>query len=210
MGASDTVWRQSLQSEAGVAARQCACALLWDFQKYYEGLNIAQVEARCVKRGFPAAISRLACQAYRGPRFLSLQGVISPGYYATSGVVAGCPFATTFIRINSLDGLDSICWHPCLSYSLYIDDNGLHAVGSYKDVLHAVTDGSRQLHRVISEDIGAKLAEDKAVLLCSNKALGADIQAELGASLTGPLCAASTNLGVDDSVGQPLRHAGRN
>ena len=97
-----------------------------------------------------------------------------------------------------------------MTYSLYIDDNGLHAVGTYNDVLQAVTDGSRQLHRVISEDIGAKLAEDKAILLCSNKALGADIQVELGASLTGPLCAASTNLGVDDSVGQPFRHAGRN
>eukprot|EP00959_Pyramimonas_sp_CCMP1952_P068478 1429095-Pyramimonas_sp.AAC.1 len=32
MGAADTVWRQALRSEGGVASGQCACTLLWDFQ----------------------------------------------------------------------------------------------------------------------------------------------------------------------------------
>ena len=59
-----------------------------------------------------------------------LQGIIRAPLYAFRGVVAGYPFATTFIRANSLEGLDSITWHPCVDYSLYIDDNGIHAVGS--------------------------------------------------------------------------------
>eukprot|EP00959_Pyramimonas_sp_CCMP1952_P236765 4948083-Pyramimonas_sp.AAC.1 len=74
--------------------------------------------------------------------------------WANKGLVAGCPFTTTF-RVNSLEGLDSIVWHPCVDYSLYVDDNGIHAVGGFKEVLEGVVQGSEQLVRVISEDIGA-------------------------------------------------------
>eukprot|EP00959_Pyramimonas_sp_CCMP1952_P129945 2717579-Pyramimonas_sp.AAC.1 len=38
--------------------------------------------------------------------------------FAVRGIVAGCPFTITFIRINSLDGVDSIARHPCLRVSL--------------------------------------------------------------------------------------------
>ena len=91
---------------------------------------------------------------------------------------------------------------------MYIDDNGIHAVGSYQEVLEGVLPGSKQLLRVVSEDIGASLSEDKAVLLTSNQAFGLDIQAHLGAALTGPVVRATPNLGVDDSAGTPLRHRG--
>ena len=97
------------------------------------------------------------------------------------------------VFIVSLDGLDSMKCHPCLSYSLYIDDNGLHAVGGYLSVISGIVEGSRQLHRAISEGIGATLAEGKAMLLRSNKPFGLDIQSEIGASDTGPLCTAATN-----------------
>eukprot|EP00959_Pyramimonas_sp_CCMP1952_P140614 2942502-Pyramimonas_sp.AAC.1 len=62
MGAADTVWRQSLLSEAGIARGQCAVPLLRDFYKYDETLSIDQVLARCHRLGFSLGVARLACQ----------------------------------------------------------------------------------------------------------------------------------------------------
>ena len=92
---------------------------------------------------------------------------------------------------------------------MYIDDNGIHAVGSYKDILEGVVSGPRQHARVVGEDIVASRSEDKAVLLTSNRALGRDTPDCLGSSLTGPVVRATPDLGVDDSAGRPLRHRGQ-
>ena len=62
---------------------------------------------------------------------------------------------------------------------------------------------------MISEDIGASLSEDKAVLLVFNKSLGEDLQDVLGPGLTGPIVQVAANLGVDDSAGLPQRHRGK-
>eukprot|EP00959_Pyramimonas_sp_CCMP1952_P191151 3997079-Pyramimonas_sp.AAC.1 len=40
--------------------------------------------------------------AYRAPRHLSLDGNLSAALYAIRGFVAGCSFATTLIRVNSI------------------------------------------------------------------------------------------------------------
>eukprot|EP00959_Pyramimonas_sp_CCMP1952_P334586 7006719-Pyramimonas_sp.AAC.2 len=126
--------------------------------------------------------------------------------YALRGVVAGCPFATTFIRVTSLEGLGAITWRPFVRYSLNIDDHGIHAVGCYQDVLTGAIQGSQQLARVISGDIGASLSEDNAALLVPNKALGKGTHDVLGPALTGPIVQAAVNHGVDDSAGLPQRH----
>eukprot|EP00959_Pyramimonas_sp_CCMP1952_P010005 208623-Pyramimonas_sp.AAC.1 len=78
-----------------------------------------QVLRRCQSLGSPRAIARLACHAYRAPRHLSLGGNLSAALYAIRGVVAGCPFAAAFIRVNSVNGLDSIIWPPSVTYPLY-------------------------------------------------------------------------------------------
>ena len=55
-------------------------------------------------------------------------------YYVTNGVVAGCGFATTMIRINSIPALDSLVFGPGISLDVYIDDYGLSCTGSPTDV----------------------------------------------------------------------------
>ena len=72
-----------------------------------------------------------------------------------------------FIRLNSLSGLDSIAWRPRVDYSLYIDDNGIPAVGTYPEILLGVVGGPRQLLTVASEEISTARAEDKGIRCAS-------------------------------------------
>eukprot|EP00959_Pyramimonas_sp_CCMP1952_P231227 4833275-Pyramimonas_sp.AAC.1 len=80
--------------------------------------------------------------------------------FAPHCIVAGCPFATSLIRVNSLEPLDQIEWPICITFALYIDDNAVHAVGSEADIVAGLFSACSQLVAAISDGIGATLAED--------------------------------------------------
>ena len=210
MGAADTVWRQAVRSEGGVASGLSAVTLLWDFHKYYESIDLGRLLQRCACHGFPMAVARLCFSAYSCARHIVLAGYMTSACYASHGIVAGCSFATTLIRVNSLAALDQIKWPICVTYALYIDDNAVHAIGSESEVIEGLVSASQQLVIAISDGIGATLADDKGALIASNKRVGLKIQRILGEALAGPLVASAPNLGVDDTVGRPIRVKGRN
>eukprot|EP00959_Pyramimonas_sp_CCMP1952_P071475 1492947-Pyramimonas_sp.AAC.1 len=57
--------------------------------------------------------------------------------------------------------------------------------------------------------MGATLSADKAILICSSKSVGLEIQDSLGIELSGPLVNSGVNLGVDDTPGTPFRLQGK-
>eukprot|EP00959_Pyramimonas_sp_CCMP1952_P405047 8489215-Pyramimonas_sp.AAC.1 len=51
-----------------------------------------------VKHGFLKQIYRVSIKAYGGARFISLGGLLHGPRFSEHGTVAGCSFATAFIR----------------------------------------------------------------------------------------------------------------
>eukprot|EP00959_Pyramimonas_sp_CCMP1952_P248801 5200932-Pyramimonas_sp.AAC.1 len=59
------------------------------------------------------AIARLAIAMYLQARFFVLDGFVDGPYWAQGGIIAGCTFATTFIRAYAIQDLDKLEIPPC-------------------------------------------------------------------------------------------------
>ena len=71
---------------------------------------------------------RLCIYAYTSTRYIVLGGALFGPHFTTRGVIAGCPFATTFTRVFTVDGFDTLNLRPSTVLYQYIDDSGISAV----------------------------------------------------------------------------------
>jgi hypothetical protein len=209
-GAQDVVWRQAVRAETSTLSKDEAATVLLDLYKYYETIDLKLLLWRCKQVNFPLAIARLAIAMYLQARFFVLNGFVDGPFWASGGIIAGCTFATTLIRVYSIASLDMLCIPPQVHFKLYIDDSGLSATGSRRYIVEHLPPVVRALVSILEEGIGAKVSQDvgKRSLIASSKALGRDLAQALG-GLAGPLVSSAANLGVDDCVGRPRRVAGR-
>ena len=206
-GAGDVVWRQAVLSEAGVQQGFCSASVLWDMAKFYESFRHDWLLARALDTEFPPAIAHLALACYQMPRYFSLAGFAEGPFSPGRGVVAGCPIATTFVRVYTLKGYDGIP-RGLLRFTSYIDDTDLAATGTRQAVIRAICDGAEALWRVAREDLDSTVAVEKVGMVASDAQLARALEARLGV-LAGRRLPAATNLGVADTAGLPYRARGR-
>ncbi len=132
----DTVWRQLVRAEAGDGAAKTSATVLWDLASYYDTLNRARLWRMVRKYDFPLAMARLAFSSYDAPRTLVLEGRVSKPTYARDGVPAGCPYASAFSRLYSIEPFDDFIAMEVMQdaddadFDAYVDDLVLSAIGS--------------------------------------------------------------------------------
>ena len=89
----------------------CAfCQLAAGFVKYYETLDLRQLEIRCIRLRFPLTATRVVMAAYSSARCMALDGLLATAVSALSGAIAGCSLITTMTRVNSIEASDAIEW----------------------------------------------------------------------------------------------------
>ncbi|CAK0911035.1 unnamed protein product, partial [Prorocentrum cordatum] len=211
-GAADVVWRQAVRSEFATGSRGSgvACSVLWDLHKFYELVDLGLLQKRCDLLGFPAPISRLAITMYRGPRWISIGGMVQGPYFAQCGVVAGDSFATSFVRACIIPSIDLLAPSVRESLDVYIGDYGLQATGSERSVVSDILHGASQLHAVLTDDMKSIVSIEKASVVCSSQVVGSKVRDLLeGLGGVNPGTSTAVNLGVDDTAGRPRRQAGR-
>ena len=85
--------------EVAAANQQHMVAILLDLQTFYDKIDHGLLEVRILQAGFPAAVARLVVQAYQGMRYLVAEDQLSQGILPSTGILAGCPFATMIARV---------------------------------------------------------------------------------------------------------------
>eukprot|EP00959_Pyramimonas_sp_CCMP1952_P247799 5180164-Pyramimonas_sp.AAC.1 len=104
--------------------------------KFYEGICLSRLEYHCIKFNFPPAIFRLAISSYQSARPVCLAGYVSGPFYAMKGVIAGCSFATSFVKVYTFDAFADIEYPSNVSVDQYTGDSAVSAVGSVSEVVH--------------------------------------------------------------------------
>ena len=89
-----TGMQRLLRGDVSRATKKHGCAILLDLQTFYDCATWTKLEARILNSGFPSAVALLVVQAYRGTRYLLLEGILP-----ARGISAGCPFATMMARV---------------------------------------------------------------------------------------------------------------
>ena len=93
------VWALSAQAEQQVGNDNFVALLLWDLKAFYEHIDRNVLIQRATEAGCPMQPTRLAIQGYASQRLLKMDNLIVTTGFAKFGVVAGCGFATTGVKV---------------------------------------------------------------------------------------------------------------
>ena len=205
-GALDAVWTQAMRNEGGAHKKQFTASLLVDLASFYEHFNHDKLVERADRLGFPPKITRLALAGYRGARFISQRGKTTHPLVASRGVVAGCGFATTWVKVYCVEAFDKFKKrHPHINIDAYIDDITLSiTTGDPKRTEDLLVAAAEDLARLIKEELDCEIAREKSVVICSDDAMAKRLADRLGCVGAVPAASAS-NLGVDFTCGRKRR-----
>ncbi len=170
-GAVDTVWRQAAKQEAGVAEGKEAAGLIYDLEAFYELIDRGLLVSRASESGFPTAVLRLCLGMYSAPRVLSMRGRASRELHPRRGIIAGCPMATTLVKVFCVKPLDALVRElPASTHvDAHIDDFVITGVERERALVADMKEAEILLRRMLNKDLGGNIAMDKAGLVASKK-----------------------------------------
>ena len=104
----DTLWRQAARLEAAICCGGQAGAVMTDMASFYELIDREVLVKEAVELNVPVALVRTALAAYAAPRLITMHGNVARELYPQRGIVAGCPLATTFVKVYYLRPFDAL------------------------------------------------------------------------------------------------------
>ena len=206
-GAEQCVWHQALRSEWASGAGQCSASALLDLAKCYEKVKHGLLADKCQQHGFNAIVARLAISLYAGPRRLVANGAVSRQMCTKQGILAGCTFATTLLRVLLISSCDATALHwPSIRLGVFVDDASLQAVGLEEFVVTQLSESTAFLAECFEQDLFMQVSRAKSVLLGSSRALAMRLAARL--RRWGFMVADNAkNLGCDFASGKRIKRS---
>ena len=174
--AIDPVYRRAVRAEAAAAEGKCVVTGLWDIAKFLERIVHALLVRRAGRCGAPMRALRVCLSMYRAVRYLTISPFVATPVRATVGVAAGCGFATTWVKVYSLEPLAealaeiSASIPPLVTANaeIYIDDLQWDVeAGTEEEAASAFVSVAQVLSDTIQVDMCADLAYDKAAVVAA-------------------------------------------
>ncbi len=205
VGPIDAVYRQALRHEAAAAEARDSVVILDDLESFYETINREVLVKEAQVLNFPLVILRASLAAYVGPRMLTLDGRASKELHAQNGILPGCTFATTYVKLFYLRRLDAVAAElpPEAVMDIYIDDVAIAADGDGSDLIEAAISARDAVRKALTADLGCRIAEAKTRVVASSSRISRAIADRLGIGQAVRRCA--PNLGIDITAGAQRR-----
>ena len=215
--AIDPVYRRAVRAEAATAEGKCVVTGLWDIAKLFERIVHALLVRRAGRCGAPMRALRVCLSMYRAVRYLTISPFVATPVRATVGVAAGCGFATTWVKVYSLEPLvealaeisASIPPLVTANAEIYIDDLQWDVeAGTEEEAASAFVSVAQVLSDTIQVGMCADLAYDKAAVVAAapgtrrSDRLARAVRRRMGHA-GGAEVVAAHNLGIDYAAGRP-------
>ena len=127
-------------------------------RSFFEYIQHGKLRERGASKGFSKKLMKLALKAYRLPRSICKEGKLAAPLYPDRGVIAGCGFATTMVKIYGIEAFDQfVALWPSATLDTYIDDLTVTEVMNLRQE-QTVTDISKRM-RLYSTEICACLTK---------------------------------------------------
>ncbi len=204
-GTVDIAWAQAAKQEAGVAREEIAGMILEDLAAFYEGINRDLLANEAAHLGFPLDIMRASFGMYANPRMIALHGRLAKEVHPRRGIIAGCSFATTYVKVMMVRALDrAVSKMPDgVTLDAYIDDLALAAVGTKEQVASKLAEAHKILREVVREELGCEFAHDKTAIVATCPHVANRLREQVG--VQGNIFEAAPNLGIDAPAAKPRR-----
>ncbi len=197
IGPVDVVWAQAARQEAGAAKGEVAGMILEDLASFYEGINRDLLATEAAHLGFPVQLLRGSVGMYANPRLVALNGRVARQVHPRRGVIAGCAFATTYVKVLMTRALDRAMANMPAGVMLdaYIDDLALSVVGSRAQVVDKLAKAHDVLRAAIQHELGCSFAQEKTAVVATCAHTARLLKEAVGAQ--GRILEAAPNLGID-------------
>ncbi len=175
--AETAAWISALRAELAAASGASSATVLWDLLKCFEhGQHcLLAEEAAAVK--FPVAIARMSVEMYCAERRLIVDDAVSDAIHPTRGFMAGCARALALIKVVMVRRMDRyVARHPRVNLDLYVDDVELQTIGT-KRIVSTMAAAVADLEKVLTEELGFPLAEEKSRVIASTDEIAEEIVA---------------------------------
>ncbi len=203
--AEAAAWRAAFRAELAAASQAESASILWDLLKCFEHGDHKRLAEKARLVGFPIAIARMAIEMYRAERRLVLDEAVSAPINPTRGFMAGCARALALVKVVMIRRVDTyVAKHPRITLDMYVDDVELQATGT-QGIIGELAEAARDLRKVLCEELGFPLADDKAQVVASSKEI-ADGIIEATGGTAGRAAEQAVKLGVEVTSG---KHRGR-
>ena len=124
------VWLQAAYAEWARGLGLDSALVLLDLWKAFEQARFQDLINAGIKWNFPMRLLRVALMTYAAPRVLEIEKAHSEQIKTWQGILPGCVYATTLLRLLVLEPLDKVkaAYHG-VSLTSVVDDFGLQRCG---------------------------------------------------------------------------------
>ncbi len=185
-----------------------------DISQFYEHISIHEYAIAARELGLPMVIIALTAHQYLGPRHLRLQDAYSLPMFPRKSLIAGCTWATTFIRVLIIGPMDGLLntirkqyssWGLRVSSTVYVDDAALSTSGERNGVILMHAWATRTLLRWVKNTL-RKIAVHKLQIIAADRPGTDGLRNKFSDDgLAEYVFAAGDMLGVDYAAGGPLK-----
>ena len=167
--------RNAAHKEGGEG--RAVAQLTKNFKKFYENISLEELLERGIARGFHPTVLELTLSGYAFERRIVCEELVSGPAYARHGVVAGCPFATTMVKVFYLLELDELYgkWQREaarggfeVDLAAYIDDIGATVRGTERQVVEVTPELEKDIDEMMIDKVQGEIAHDKNNLTASS------------------------------------------
>ncbi len=172
---------------------------------FFEAINRETLIAEAQLHGFPLVILRASLAAYAAPRMITLDGRAAKEVYARDGIMPGCTFATTYVKLFYMRRLDTLvaALPPEVDVNMYVDDLAIGAAGEANALVDTMVAARKAAIAALTVDLGCKIAESKSRVVASSGKIARSIANKLG--INHAIRRSAPNLGVDTTAGARRR-----
>ncbi len=176
--AESAAWRAALRAELAAASRAESASVLWDLLKCFEHGRHTLLAGEVHAVGFLVAVARMSVEMYKAERRLVVDEAVSEPILPTRGFMAGCSRALALIKVVMVRRMDAyVARHPRVNFDLCVDDVEMQAVGTVR-VVETLAAAVTDLKKVLCDELGFPLADEKAQVVASTKDIAEAIVAK--------------------------------
>ena len=177
--AEAVTWRVQCRAGAARARGKQAAAFIGDLKKAYELVRHPLLAREAAAVDFCLQLLRVILAVYGGPRRLVVDGAVTRVFRTVRGIIAGCTFATTLLKVFMVRAFDYYTQHSAVPVYVYIDDVSLDMVGHALDIALALPAAIRLLLYVLIVKLQLAMGWPKCYVLGSCTQLRAMLKAAL-------------------------------
>ena len=168
--AESSAWRQSFRAEVAVSRGEHEASMLLDLEKCYETVGFQRTFEAARAEGCSVLLLWLAFSMYMQPRVVALEGALSAEVRAARGIVAGCGFATTWLRALMLPAIRTLQRaYSGLMMFVLADDITLQWVGRRMEDSKVLALATQYMVGELSGPMGLKVSQKKSAFVASSK-----------------------------------------